>query len=204
MKEHHVKRTVALIGSMVLIAALAGSTVAVAQEPSLIDMGRPGSKAALVPLKVQLVVSRHSVDKKVISSLPYTLWVTANGKQMTSVRMGVQVPIVQTTFSSASKDGPASIPSSSYTYRDVGTNIDCQATGQADGSFSLDIKLNDSSVSFDTKDPNQTLKGVPAFRNFTSNFSILLKDGQTAQYASATDPVSGETLKVDVTINVLK
>ena len=45
---------------------------------------------------------------------------------------------------------------------------------------------------------------MPAFRNFTSNFNILLKDGQTAQYASATDPVSGETLKVDVTINVLK
>ena len=45
---------------------------------------------------------------------------------------------------------------------------------------------------------------MPAFRNFTSNFSLLLKDGQTAQYASATDPVSGETLKVDVTINVLK
>ena len=52
--------------------------------------------------------------------------------------------------------------------------------------------------------PAQTLKGIPAFRNFTSNFNILLKDGQTAQYASATDPVSGETLKVDVTLNVLK
>ncbi len=59
-------------------------------------------------------------------------------------------------------------------------------------------------MSFDSKDASQTLKGVPAFRNFTSNFSILLKDGQTAQYASATDPVSGETLRVDVTVNVLK
>ena len=89
-------------------------------------------------------------------------------------------------------------------YRDVGTNIDCSAASQADGTFSLDVKLNDSSVSFDTKDPAQTLKGVPAFRNFTSNFSILLKDGQTAQYASATDPVTGETLRVDATLNVLK
>ena len=31
-----------------------------------------------------------------------------------------------------------------------------------------------------TKESGQTPKGVPAFRNFTSNFSILLKDGQTA------------------------
>ena len=94
MKEHPVKRTLTFIGSMVLIAALAGSPVAVAQETA-----KP-----LVPLKVQLVVSRYAADKK-ISSLPYTLWVTANDKRTTSVRMGVQVPIV--TTSSRGKDGGA-------------------------------------------------------------------------------------------------
>lgn len=185
------KRAIAFIGSMILIVALTGSSVAIAQEK------------ALVPLKVQLVVSRYAADKKV-SSLPYTLWVTANGKLTTSVRMGVQTPIVQTVFGAATAGGMATTPASSYTYKDIGTNIDCNATSQTDGSFILEIKLNDSSVSFDTKDPNQTLKGIPAFRNFTSNFSIVLKDGQTAQYASATDPVSGETLRVDATINVLK
>lgn len=179
------KRTVASIGSMILIAALAGSPVAVAQE-----------KSTLVPLKVQLVVSRHAGDKK-ISSLPYTLWVTANAKGTTSVRMGVQVPIASVSISNG-------VSTPTYSYRDVGTNIDCSATSQADGSFSLDIRLNDSSVSIDPKQSGEVPKGTPAFRNFTSNFSILLKDGQTAQYASATDPVSGETLKVDVTINVLK
>jgi hypothetical protein len=184
-----VKRLVTFIASMVLIA-WAAAPVALAQE-----------NLKLVPLKVQLVVSRTSVEKKVISSLPYTLWITANDKKTTSVRMGVQVPIVVSTFG-RSNDPTSAVPS--YQYRDVGTNIDCMAMGQADGAFSLDIKLNDSSVSFDSKDPNQALKGVPAFRNFTSNFNILVKDGQTAQYASATDPVTGETLKVDVTINVLK
>lgn len=186
------KRLVTFIAAMVLIASAAASPVALAQE-----------SPKLVPLKIQLVVSRQSVDKKVIGSLPYTIWVTANDKKTTSVRMGVQVPVVVTTFGAA-KDGATSVPSTSYTYRDVGTNIDCQATGQADGSFKLDIRLNDSSVSFDPKESTQTLKGVPAFRHFTSDFSILVKDGQTAQYASAADPVSGETLKVDVTVNVLK
>ena len=81
------KRTVAFIGSMIVIAALAGSPVAVAQEEAC---RHPAGQA--LPLKVQLVVSRHAGDKK-ISSLPYTLWVTANAKQTTSVRMGVQVPI---------------------------------------------------------------------------------------------------------------
>jgi hypothetical protein len=192
MKEHPVKNTIALISALLLTAALAGSPVAHAQE-----------SPKLVPLKVQLVVSRYAADKK-ISSLPYTLWVTANDKRMTNVRMGVQVPFTTTVFSKDGKDGAASTPMQSYQYRDVGTNIDCQAVSQADGSFNLEIKLNDSSVSFDPKDAGSALKGIPSFRNFTSNFSILLKDGQTAQFASATDPISGETLKVDVTINVLK
>lgn len=180
------KRTLAFISSMVVIAAFAGSSGVLAQET-----------ARLVPLKVQLVVSRHAADKK-ISSLPYTLWVTANDKKTTSIRMGVQVPIPSVSISQTGVSTP------SYSYKDVGTNIDCLTTGKDDGFFNLDIKLNDSSLSIDPKASGDALKGLPAFRNFTSNFSILLKDGQTAQYASATDPVSGETLKVDVTINVLK
>ena len=92
-----------------------------------------------------------------------------------------------------------------YQYRDVGTNIDCNATSQADGllqSRHQTERLLGQFRSEGTRDRRS--RAYPAFRNFTSNFSILLKDGQTAQYASATDPVSGETLKVDVTINVLK
>ena len=179
------KRTVAVVASMVLIAALAAPPVAIAQDKPL------------VPLKLQLVVSRHNGEKKV-SSLPYTLWVTANDRTNTAIRMGVQVPVVTSTVS---KDG---VTSPSYNYRDVGTNIDCMALSQGDGSFLVDLKINDSSLSLDAKESGSMLKGIPAFRNFGSNFKILLKDGQTAQYASATDPVSGETLKVDVTLNVLK
>lgn len=180
------KKTAAIIGLTILLAAFPRQPEALAQE-----------KQALVPLKVQLVVSRQLGEKK-ISSLPYTLWITANAGKMTNVRMGVQVPVVSTMMT---KEGVAS---PSYNYRDVGTNIDCQAASQGDGLFSLDIRLNDSSVSFDPKESGPTLKGIPAFRNFTSNFNILVKDGQTAQYTSATDPLSGETLKVDVTLNVLK
>jgi len=180
-----VKRTVALIGSIVLLAALAAPAVAVAQE-----------KLSMTALKVQLVVSRHSGDKK-ISSMPYTLWVTANEKRMTSVRMGVQVPVPSTMIT---KEG--TVPT--FNYRDVGTNIDIQAQGPVDGLYNLEIKLTDSSIGFDAKGTEPALKGVPAFRNFTSNFSILVRDGQTAQYASATDPLTGETVRVEATVNVLK
>jgi hypothetical protein len=191
------------IGTAALTAVLAAPRIGVGQEKVAAPQtgAQPKPAAQLVPLKVQLVVSRHMGEKR-IGSLPYTLWVTANKSGETSLRMGVQVPVVSAVF--PAKEG-AQVPVSSYSYRDVGTNIDCSATTVSDGWFNVNITLNDSAIRFDTKElQNQAVAGVPAFRNFTSRFSILLKDGQTAQYTSATDPVSGEVLKVDVTLTVLK
>ena len=52
---------------------------------------------AQVPLKVQLVVSRYSGEKK-IGSVPYILSVVANDNDKTSLRMGVDVPVPQNVF----------------------------------------------------------------------------------------------------------
>jgi hypothetical protein len=41
-------------------------------------------------------------------------------------------------------------------------------------------------------------------RTFNTEATLYLRDGQTAQYAMATDPVTGEVLKVDVTLTVIK
>jgi hypothetical protein len=161
-----------------------------------------------IPLKVQLVVSRYQGDKKV-SSLPYTLSVVANDNDKTSLRMGVDVPIPSTVFAAATAGGPASIPQTSYTYRSIGTNIDCAARTLEEGVFKLDLAVEDSSVFVSQKDsasdPSRAL-GLPApsVRRFTSTFNLLLREGQTAQHTSATDPVSGEVLRIDVTLNVLK
>ena len=155
--------------------------------------GGPGlvpPRPALTPLKVQLVVSRTLAEKK-ISSLPYVLWITANDRKVTNLRMGVEVPL----------------PSGgNLQYRNVGTNIDCSAIS-VEGAFNLSITLSDSSIHLGAKQTGENVPraaDAPAFRTFTSNFSILLRDGQTAQYTSATDPVSGEVMKVDITLNVLK
>ena len=179
------KRTLVVIAALVVSAA-AAPRVALAQDRQL------------VPLKIDLVVSRNAGDKK-ISSLPYSLWVTANDtRERTSLRMGVQVPVATTRV--AQKDDP---PPPAYTYRDVGTNIDCSAITTADGRYHVRIVLNDSALQSDGKE-TRAVPGLPLFRSFSSSFSLLLRDGQTATYTSATDPVSGETLKVDVTLNVLK
>ncbi len=182
----------------ILTVISTAAVLAIAAAPRSIAAAQEKAGPTLVPLKLQLVITRQAGEKK-ISSLPYTLWVTANERKPTNLRMGVEVA-VPTTF--IPKDG---VPQTSYSYRPVGTDIDCTAATAPDGMFNVNIVLSDSSVMFfSAKDAPKGEGDRPTFRNFRSNFSILLKDGQTAQYTSATDPVSGEVLKVDVTLNVLK
>jgi type II secretory pathway component GspD/PulD (secretin) len=159
---------------------------------------RPPSAA--VGLKVSLVFSRTHGDKKV-SSLPYTLFVTAND-QRTSVRLGTQIPVPTTVVSDK-----GSLPS--YQYRDVGTNLDCAANSAPDGAYRLIITVEDSSVYYPDESDSATrsttaVTRAPAFRSFKSTFTLLVRDGQTVQSTSVTDPVSGQTIKIDATVNVQK
>jgi hypothetical protein len=168
----------------------------------------PRASQALVPLKVTLVISRYQGDKK-LSSLPYTLMMTANDRQPTRLRLGTQVPVVSTVFAATSAGKEATAPLQSYNYKDVGTNIDCEASTAADGAFKLSLTIADSSVYYPDRTETTvasvvTAAGAPAFRSFNSTFNILLRDGQTAQYIAATDTVSGQTLKLDATVNVQK
>ena len=44
----------------------------------------------------------------------------------------------------------------------------------------------------------------PVLRTFSSDATLFLRDGQTAQLVVATDPLNGDVLKVDVTLTVVK
>jgi len=158
----------------------------------------PAAPRAQLPMKVQLVLSRYQGEKK-LSSVPYLMWVIANDHP-TRLRMGVKIPV----YSGGGMTG-------SYSYQDVGTNIDCTVVTAPDAMYRVSLTVNDSSIYF----PNSTRTGAgippptsettpPAIRSFTSNFNILLRDGQTGQYTSATDQASGEVLKIDATLNVLR
>jgi hypothetical protein len=168
------------------------------EKPAVAAVPPPPAKP-LVPLKVQLVLSRMKGEKK-ISSLPYVLGVAANDRTWTNLRMGVDVPIARKGDST---------PATGISYRSVGTNIDCVAESTADGSYKVTFRVEDSSVLLDAsaKEDSQTTAiagDMPAFRSFKSNFIVVLRDGQTTQYASAVDPVSGEVMKIDVTLSVIK
>ena len=187
--------------SKIITAALVLlTTIAVAGQDSQPPAAQ--SKPGPVSLKVSLVFSRYQGEKK-ISSLPHTLWVTTGDNTRTSLRLGTQIPVVTTVIG---KEGDKT---QSYNYRDVGTNIDCSAASLVDGSFRLGITITDSSVYYpDQSEPTArsmtASTGAPAFRNFNSTFTMVLKDGQTGQSTSVTDPISGQVIKLDATINVQK
>ena len=186
--------------AVVLVAAAV--SIASAQEKP-VAAEKPGAPPQMVsntrgtPLRVQFVLARYQGEKR-LSSMPYTLAVLT-GTQRTSLRMGIQVPVATTI---ASKE-TALVPS--YTYKDVGTNIDCLAQEAGSGQYLLIITISDNSVHGDAgqKDP-KFVRDVPVFRNFNASFSTIIRDGQTMQYVSVTDPLSGEVMKVDVTVNIAK
>jgi hypothetical protein len=200
---------VRLLCQMMLMAVAASLPLGAQEKPAappvVVDKGVPVSTRreppAPIPLRVTVLLSRYQGEKR-ISSMPYVMGVTAPGPK-TTLRMGTDVPVVMTVFGGDGK----STPQSSYSYKSVGTNIDCSASFEptASGVFQLAFTVSDSSIGLDsTKRAAGVMPDIPSFRSFNSSFTALLRDGQTTQYTSATDPVTGEVMKIDVTINVMK
>jgi Bacterial type II and III secretion system protein len=157
-----------------------------------------------VTLRVQLVISRFQGERKV-ASLPYTLLSTTGGGRA-RMRMGVDTPVPVTSTSESGKQ------TTSIQYRNVGTNIDCGAFDKGDGRYQLNISVENSSALAFEKGPSSGNPppveggptGVPLFRSFNTSFDLLLRDGQSLQTVASTDPVTGEVVKIDVTMNVVR
>jgi hypothetical protein len=189
-----VKSHIAVVA--VLIAALGMPGRAQEQKPA----APPTLPSSM--MKVQLVLSRYQSEKKV-SSLPYTLTMITDERNRNTgranLRLGTQVPL--TTMSRQSGDANAPLVPT-VQYRDTGTSIDCIVTALEDGRFKLDLTIEDSSI--DTAAASGANGAHPAFKSFRTIDTLLLRDGQSAQYSTATDKVNAEVWKVDVTLNVVK
>jgi hypothetical protein len=183
----------------------------VASEARATAQDRETAKPA-VPLKVDVVFSRFQGEKKV-ASLPYTMWVNAvptmtGGQQTTTLRMGVDVPVgtVSTTRPNVAGPNPTTTTTTGPEYRNVGTSIDCWAYLTADGRYAVGVRLTDSSIFTSDQEGRSAIRTADpiAFRTFSTSNTITMRDGQTIQFAMATDKITGEILKVDVTINAVK
>ena len=190
--------TCAAVAAFSILASSAAAQQAAPPAPQSVA---PSATPAPVLLKVQVVISRHQ-GEKTTSSQPYTLTATADGPGA-NLRMGIKMPVASAAFAPANAGGDAK-PMVSYNYESVGTNIDCSAKSIDGGRYLLDISLEDSWVSAEELS-GAAAKGLPQFRSFrVSHETAILRDGQTTQLTTATDKANGETVRVTVTMNVIK
>jgi hypothetical protein len=150
---------------------------------------------AITPLRVQLVMSKQLGEKK-ISSLAYSVPCNA-GERKAMLKLGVEVPVPVRKADTVE-----------YQYRNVGANIECDARRLADGRFNVHIAFEHSSLYAPSEKmplgEESRPAGAPFFRISMNQFSAMLRDGETLQAVTGTDPVSGEVTAVDVTLTVLK
>ena len=210
------------IAAAILLMGLPTSSLSAGQQPAPTPQAPPQTTrpatpqptppaaqapSDVVPLKVQIVVSRSKGDTPV-SSLPFELMVNANARANTTLNMGVDVPVPA---------GPNSI-----TYRRVGNNITCSSARYENGTVTLELSIEDSSVHADQSPagPSGTSPAPPSsatpppggatyaagsgppwplFRSFSTTTVVSMREGQSVQFTLATDKQTGETLKVSVT-----
>jgi hypothetical protein len=201
MKFNGVKCVLAL-GILALVGAAAPTRAqdkpAAAQE----------TRKTETTLKVTVVVTELDGAKK-ISSLPYTFYVNVDdtgSHRTSSVRMGLRVPV--TTAPSA---GGANVPTQ-FQYMDIGTNLDCIASSTLDGRYKLALSVDRTSLSApeEKKPAAMAADGVnistanPIIQHFSSSYDLMIRDGQTIEATSTSDPISGHVLQISVTANAVK
>jgi hypothetical protein len=199
----------AAVAAMVWVAT---AGIGMAQQPVPAQPSQSGEKLAQnIPLEVQVVISRYQGDKR-ISSLPYVLSLKSaplsqrRGDYGAMLRLGSRVPIRSQMFTPTPADGKPAAPMSQVTYENVGTNIDVGATALENGRFEVTITINESSVVTDAQDLKATpgSDSYPVFRSYQSTNTLFVKEGATTQFTAASDRVSGEVVRVEVKLTVVK
>jgi hypothetical protein len=155
-------------------------------------------------LRIQLLITRLQGEKKQ-ASLPYTFVVSARPSSICQsahvrMRMGVDTPVPTSVRDESGK------PTAQRTvqYKTVGTNIDCSADDLGDGRYKLSLMVENSSALPGEKTPGIDMSEYPLFRKFEMSLDPILRNGQKAETVSSTDPVTGEVVKIDVSLNVVK
>jgi hypothetical protein len=92
-------------------------------------------------------------------------------------------------------------PAGPVSYQDVGSNIDCRVTLLADGRYQLNLSLDDSSLSEGTTPGSST---PPVIRSYRITTMLVLRNGEATPFNVATDKVSGDTIRAQVTVTALK
>ena len=89
-------------------------------------------------------------------------------------------------------------------YKEIGTQIEARGAPLGDGRFDVELSVADSAVATPEQNSGAGQATLPVIRTFTSTNNLVLRDGQTRQFTAATDRITGEVVRVDVTLRVVK
>jgi hypothetical protein len=175
----------------------------------------PEQKAP-TPLKITIVMNEFDGQKK-IASLPYAFFVTADAAKgvpddTTRIRAGMQIPI---------RYGPrqyeshgVAVQEGEIQYETIGTNVDCSARSAEDNRFLLNLSLSrkylyDGNAGKPTTGttgapPPSSSSAVPILEAFSSSYQVYVRQGETLEATSTTDPFTGHVLQILVTASAVK
>lgn len=180
-----------------LLISVAGAQSVHAQAPAP-SAQMPSESPRVLPMRIQVVIARYQGDKRV-SSLPYTMSVNAAAGGHAQIRMGADVPI----STEAADDGK--VATAKVNYDQIGTYIDCRVRPTDDKRYIVELIISDKSVYADGEGPQVARpRGNPTFRSFRATNTIILRDGQSTEFAAAGDRVTGEVVRVEVMLQSVK
>jgi len=203
-------RTSRFMMAAAMTAALAGAARAQDRpvEPAPAAPARPATRQ-LVPVEVQVVIAKFQGEKRV-SSIPYVLALNAvaggligNNTERTQLTIGSEVPVPSTSFMPAG-DNKTAQPLRSFSYRNVGTVMSAAAVTAEAGQFEVELQIDESSLGTSASDGRGGAAEMPVFKSFKARNRILLRPGVMRQFTAATDRVSGETVRIEVTLTTVK
>lgn len=165
----------------VVIFALA-STMALAGD----DV--PGTEETGALLRLEVVMTRSQGDT-VVDRFPYRLLLNSGG---TGARVygGIQLPIV------VKHEG-----SNTVMFKNAGGNVFAKAWALEGGRFKVELSTELGGVH---SAEEGAAAEAPVLRSFSTNATITLRDGQSTTLSDSADPITGETVRTDVTLEVAK
>lgn len=181
--------------SMSLIALLLSSALAGADEQAAASEAAAKQRVT-VPLRIQAVFETQVGGEK-RSRIPYEFTCLANGPSA-DLRIGVEVPIAVRRETKENKQVD-------WQYRSVGAKIHCIAQSLNDRQYLITLHFEQSSIRGQAQQA-QAMEhpDVPIFTTWDLTSGEILRDGQTVRSALGTDPNSGETGALEITIKVAK
>jgi hypothetical protein len=176
------KKTVR-ISTWAAVAWLAGGAAA-PQEP---EKAKAAAEAAGPRLRVRLLETRQRGEQA--TTLPPLVLTLHAGDQEASVFTGVQVAL-------------RTSDRQSVLFKNAGVQMRIKALDLGDGRYQLDANLEQAQLLGAGGTAITPSNGDnPIFQVVRSESRLVLRDGETAPFSSAVDPVTGDVVRVDVALD---